>query len=123
MFTVDELDRFSVRLGVTQREHPQFFAGLPPQTGGRLVHVRRGLYATVPWCMDSASMTVDPYLVAAKMTKDAVLAYHTALGFHGRAYSAHWRLFYVSANKSLPLAFQSHEYRGVPVPPPPLGEG
>ena len=35
-------------------------------------------------------LTVDPYLVAAKMTEDAVLAYHTALEFHGRAYSVHW---------------------------------
>ena len=44
-----------------------------------------------PWhehvALDPASMTVDPYLMAAKMTEDAVLAYHTALEFHGRANS------------------------------------
>ena len=63
-------------------------------------------------------MTVDPYLVAAKMTEDAALAYHTALEFHGRAYSVQWRLVYVSASKSLPLTYQSHEFRRVPLPPP-----
>ena len=80
-----------------------------------------------PWhehvALDPASMTVDPYLVAAKMTEDAVLAYHTALEFHGRAYSVHWRLVYVSVSKSLPLTFQSHEFRGAPVPPPLLARG
>ncbi len=49
---------------------------------------------------EPSSVPVDPYLVAAKMTEDAVLAYHTALEFHGRAYSVHWRLVYVSASKS-----------------------
>ena len=57
-----------------------------------------------PWhehvALDPASMTVDPYLVAAKMTEDAVLAYHTALEFHGRANSVHWSLVYVSGNYS-----------------------
>ena len=90
---------------------------------GRILRVRRGLYATVPWGTDPASMTVDPYLVAAKMTEDAVLAYHTALEFHGRAYSVHWRLVYVSASKSIPLTFQSHEFRGAVVPPPLLARG
>ena len=80
-----------------------------------------------PWhehvALDPASMTVDPYLVAAKMTEDAVLAYHTALEFHGRANSVHWSLVYVSVSKSLPLTFQSHEFRGAPVPPPLLARG
>ena len=52
------------------------------------------------------------------MTEDAVLAYHTALEFHGRAYSVHWGLVYVSTAKSLPLTFRSHEFRRAPVPAP-----
>ena len=122
VFTVDELDRFlSDRGSCNTSTRNSLLAYHRKQ--GRLVRVRRGLYATVPWSAGSASMTVDPYLVAAKMTKDAVLAYHTALEFHGRAYSTHWRLFYVSASKSLPLTFQSHEFRGAPVPPPLLAKG
>ena len=37
------------------------------------------------------------------MSSDAVLAYHTALEFHGKAYSVHTSLHYLSAQKSLPL--------------------
>ncbi|MCE2438063.1 MAG: transcriptional regulator, partial [Candidatus Latescibacteria bacterium] len=78
---------------------------------------------SVPVGTDPASMPVDPYLVAAKLTGDAVLAYHTALEFHGRAYSVHWRLVYVSGSKSLPLRFQSRSFRSAPVPPPLRAKG
>jgi predicted transcriptional regulator of viral defense system len=57
------------------------------------------------------------------MTADAVLAYHTALEFHAKAYSVYTRLHYVSKVKSLPLKFQSHEIRGVPVPHPLRAKG
>ena len=51
------------------------------------------------------------------------MAYHTALKFHGKAYFVYTRLHYISANKSLPLKFQSHEFRRVPVPPSLLKKG
>ncbi len=122
VFTVDELDRFLSDRGSRNPSTRNSLLAYHRRQG-RILRVRRGLYATVPWGMDPASMTVDPYLVAAKMTEDAVLAYHTALEFHGRAYSVHWRLVYVSASKSIPLTFQSHEFRGAPVPPPLLARG
>ncbi|MDE0027458.1 MAG: hypothetical protein OXP69_23855 [Spirochaetaceae bacterium] len=122
VFTVEELDRFLSDRGSRNTSTRSSLLAYHRKQG-RILHVRRGLYATVPWGMDPASMTVNPYLVAAKMTEDAVLAYHTALEFHGRAYSVHWRLVYVSANKSLPLTFQSREFQGAPVPPPLLASG
>ncbi|MCY3658320.1 MAG: type IV toxin-antitoxin system AbiEi family antitoxin domain-containing protein [Caldilineaceae bacterium] len=117
IFTVKELDCF---LSARGSGNPSTRKSLLTHhcKQGRIIRVRRGLYATVPWGMHPASMAVDPFLVAAKMTEDAVLAYHTALEFHGKAYSVHWRLVYVSARKSQPLAFQSHSYRGVSVPSP-----
>ena len=51
---------------------------------GRILRVRRGLYITVPPGVDPEACPVDPYLLAAKMADDAVLAYHTALEFHGK---------------------------------------
>ena len=122
VFTIDELDRFLSDRG-SRNSSTRNSLLTYHRKQGRIVRVRRGLYATVPLGMDSASMAVDPYLVAAKMTKDAVLAYHTALEFHGKAHSAHWRLFYVSESKSLPLTFQSHEIRGAPIPPPLVAKG
>ena len=122
VFTVDELDRFLTARGSRNTSTRSSLLAYH-RKHGRILRVRRGLYATVPWGTDPASMAVDPYLVATKMTEDAVLAYHTALEFHGRAYSVHWRLVYVSASKSLPLTFQSREFRGAPVPPPLLARG
>ena len=122
VFTMDELDRFLSERG-SGNTHTRNSLLAYYRKQGRIVRLRRGLYATVPWGMDSATAPIDPFLVAARMTGDAVLGYHTALEFHGRAYSVHWRLVYVSATKSLPLTFQSHEFRRAPVPPPLLAKG
>lgn len=116
VFTLEELDRFLSERGAgnpnTRRSLLTYY-----RKKGRIIPIRRGLYATVPVGGDPASSPVDPYLVAAKMTPDAVIAYHSALEFHGKAYSVHTRLHYVSANKSMPLTFQGHEFIRAPVPP------
>ncbi len=83
---------------------------------GRLVHVRRGLYVTVPRGTDPARCPVDPYLLAAKLTDDAVLAYHTALEFHGRAHSVMERFIYLTARHSRALDFRGQRFQAVPVP-------
>jgi len=122
VFTVDELDRFlSARGSGKPNTRKSLLTYYRKQ--GRIIPVRRGLYATVPLGGDPASSPVDPYLVAAKMTADAVLAYHTALEFHGKAYSVHTRLYYVSTSKSLPLKFQAHEFVRAPVPHPLRAKG
>lgn len=63
------------------------------------------------------------YLLAAKMTGDAVLGYHTALEFHGKAYSVYNRLHYLSARRSLPVVFRNYEFIRVSVPQPLLVKG
>ena len=80
---------------------------------GRIVNIRRGLYAVVPIDAQPENFPVDPYLIASKMTPDAVLAYHTALEFYGRAYSIFTKLFYVTLKKTLPLKLKSNEIIGV----------
>ncbi|MCJ8499858.1 type IV toxin-antitoxin system AbiEi family antitoxin domain-containing protein [Desulfatitalea alkaliphila] len=116
VFTVEELDRFLSARGAgnpnTRRSLLTYY-----RKKGRIIPIRRSLYATVPAGADPTSSPVDPYLVAAKLTPDAVLAYHTALAFHGKAYSIYMRLHYVSANKSMPLTFQGHDFIRAPVPP------
>jgi len=83
---------------------------------GRIVMVRRGLYAVVPPGGDSDSHQFDPFLLAAKLTKDAVLAYHTALELHGRAYSVHGYFTYVATQPLSTITFRSHVFRGVKFP-------
>lgn len=79
---------------------------------GRVVQVRRGLYTVIPPGADPDSYPVDPFLVAAKLTPDAVLSHHTALEFHGKAYSVHIHLTYSASRPLRPLTFRGHVFRG-----------
>jgi len=78
---------------------------------GRVVMVRRGVYAVIPAGADPESYPVDPFLVAAKLTADAVLSYHTALEFHGRAYSIQEFFTYSASRPPSPVTFRSHVLR------------
>lgn len=82
----------------------------------RVLRVRRGLYAVIPAGSDPDSYPVDPFLVAAKLTKDAVLSHHTALELYGRAYSVQERFTYSAFRPLTPLTFRSHVFRGTRFP-------
>ena len=80
---------------------------------GNLIHVRRGLYAVVPPGLGPAEAPVDPYLLTTQLTDDAVVAFHAALQFHGKAYSI-WRRFnYLTRHRARPFSFRDAEF--VPV--------
>jgi predicted transcriptional regulator of viral defense system len=117
VFTVEELDHFLSGEGTgnpnTRKALLTYY-----RKQGRIIPVRRGLYAVVPYGFSPDSSPVDLYLLASKMTKDAVLGYHTALEFHGKAYSIYNRLYYLSTQRSLPVKFRSYEIRRVSVPQP-----
>ncbi len=83
---------------------------------GRLLRVRRGLYCVVPAGADPATCPVDAYLLAAKMTDDAVLAYHTALELHGKAYSVFEEIQYLTGRAARPVTFRSYRFRPVQLP-------
>ena len=86
------------------------------QKTGHIVRVRRGLYAVIPADADPDFYPVDPFLVAAKMTPDAVLSHHTALEFHGRAYSVQEHFTYSASRPLGLLMFRSHFFRGTKYP-------
>lgn len=79
---------------------------------GRLLRVRKGLYATVRRGQDPRTAPIDPYLLASNLTPDAVVAYHAALQFHGRAYSV-WRVYHLLTGKRL-RAFEFRRMEFVP---------
>jgi predicted transcriptional regulator of viral defense system len=83
---------------------------------GRLLRVRRGLYAVLPRGADPKRYRPDPYLLAARMTDDAVLAYHTALEFRGRAYSVFEQFQYLTARATRPATFRGYRFRPVRFP-------
>ena len=83
---------------------------------GNLLHVRRGLYATVPRGVDPVRWSPDPYLVASKLVNDAVVAYHAALQFHGRAYSVWGRFHYLTRKRIRPFHFRGMDFIPVQAP-------
>ena len=83
---------------------------------GRIVRVRRGLYAVVPRGVEPARNPVDPYLLATKLTPDAVVGYHAALQFHGRAYSLWNRWHVLTSSRARPFQYQGMEFVPVRVP-------
>lgn len=84
--------------------------------GGRLLRVHRGLYATVPPIVDPKSFEPDPYLIATKAADDAIVAYHAALQYHGKAYSVSNRFTYFTGHRLRPFEFRGAEFVAVRLP-------
>ena len=80
---------------------------------GQIVRVRRGLYATVPPDQTPETTKPDPYLVASRLASDAVLAYHTALQFWGRAYSVFNTFTYLTAGNTRQFSFMGSLYKAI----------
>src|SRR5262249_34903770 len=83
---------------------------------GRIKPIRRKLYAVVPPNQLVSSVLIDPYLIAGKVTEDAVIGYHAALELFGVAYSSFGQLTYVTQQKSKSFDFNGHWYQSVAVP-------
>jgi predicted transcriptional regulator of viral defense system len=111
VFSLEEVDDFLASRGsgnIRTRNSLLYYY----RSHGRLLSIRRGLYAVMP----PDSGPIDPYLIAAKIAKDAVIAYHTALEFHGKSYSTWKRFYYLAQRQYAPLKFQSYEFRSVAIP-------
>ncbi len=90
---------------------------------GRVLRVRRGLYAAVPFGTPPENASVDPLLVAALAAPDAVLAYHTAAEFHGKANSVFNEFQYLTFRTPRPWRFRDQRFRPVLLPKPLRSEG
>lgn len=85
-------------------------------TRGRIVQVRKGLYATVPRGVDAASAAIDPYLLASRLAPGAVVALHGALQLRGYSYSVWTRFHYMTRLRRLPFTFRGAHFVAVPAP-------
>lgn len=115
VFTVDDLTQYLAQRGSTNQNTRKALLTYY-RSRGRIISIRRGLYATVPPGHSPETYSVDPFLVAAKMAEDAVLAYHTALEYHGNAYSSYSRFMYASERRTQPVRFHGHDYVRVAMP-------
>ena len=83
---------------------------------GRIVNIKRNVHATVPYGSSPESVQVDPYVLASKITPDSVLAYHTALEFHGRNYSVFNTFYYLSKRNAPTVRFKGYDYHCIKFP-------
>ncbi len=80
---------------------------------GRLARVARSLYAVVPVGTAPGQFKPDPYLVAAALRSDAILAYHSALDLLGVAHSIfHWFPYVTLGSRRL-VRFRGYEWPAV----------
>jgi predicted transcriptional regulator of viral defense system len=115
VFTGEELKRHLSAMGEVGPRTRESLLDYHRKTG-HVILIRRGLYAVIPTGADPDSYPVDPFLIAAKLTADAVLSHHTALEVHGYAYSIREHLTYSASRPVPPVTFRSHAFRGVKYP-------
>ena len=111
VFTGEELAAYLAANGDPGARTQESLVAYHTRTG-RLIRVRRGLFAVVPPGIDGNTYSVDPYLVAAKLTRDSMLSHHTALEYHGRAYSIWQQVTYSSSRPPEKFIFRSQVFRG-----------
>ena len=116
VFTLEELDTFlsTYRTGNTNTRKSSLAYH---KKRGKILSIRRGLFAAVPKGFDEQKYQVDPFLLASKLAADAVLSHHAALEVLGKAYSMTRRVTFLSASKVEPFKFQDMSYQRVRVHP------
>lgn len=77
---------------------------------GSLVSIRRLLYA---YNYMGEKSQIDNYLIAGKATKDAVIAYHTALEIYGLAYTTFEENYYLTTVPGRAFSFRGTRYQPV----------
>lgn len=108
VFRVEDFHAFHAEAGRTRRASASLLRH--HVRAGHLIHIRRGLYATVPPGIPAERASIDPYLITTQLTDDAVVAFHAALQFHGYAYS-HWsRYDYLTASRDQATSFRGMEF-------------
>lgn len=84
---------------------------------GRILRVRRDLYATVPPGAEAAKFQPDGFLVAGYASPSAVISHHSALELHGLAYAAHpGRVIATTTEAARSFEFRGREFRFVRPP-------
>ena len=115
VFRLDELRRYRwgsrVSGGRSEESLLQYY-----QRTGRIESIRRGVYAVASRGGPDSRAVVDPLLIAGRCVPDAIIVNHSALEFHGLAYSQ-FQTFTFQTRYSA-RRFDYHGHRFVPLSPP-----
>jgi len=115
VFSVKDVQQFLAEHGSTNPKTRKALLSYH-RSRGRILPIRRGLYASIPSGYALVSYAVDPVLIAAKMADDSVIAYHTALEYHGKAYSRYNRMVFFSDSRTPTTEFRGTEYMRIAHP-------
>ena len=88
---------------------------------GRLRLVSPGVYAVTPPGENARAFTPDPLLVASRLARDSVLAYHSAFEALGFANQVFTQVTYLTAGHRGTRLLDAHTFVALP-PPRPLGD-
>lgn len=83
---------------------------------GKLIHIRKSLYAVKPVSSTEEDFWIDPYLIASKASTDAILSHHTALELHNLAYSTFEELTFLTSQGIKPFTYQNQRFRSICFP-------
>ena len=78
---------------------------------GNIAHIRQGLYAAIPKGASCDSYPIDPYAIISVLDPNALIAYHSALQFHGLAYSFHFQHVFQSSKKMRAFQFREDRFK------------
>ena len=78
---------------------------------GNIIRIKQGLYASIPSGANAEKYPIDPYAIISTLAQDALIAYHTALQFHGLAYSMHFQHVFQSAEKIRAFQFRQDRFK------------
>ena len=102
------------KVGIGLQQIPNHVKGLLRHGYWRLI--RRGLYCVVPVGKKPNEMIVDKMLVGAKVASDSILAYRSALEFHGLSRSVQSEVTFLSDRVIHAFEFNGILYRRVANP-------
>jgi predicted transcriptional regulator of viral defense system len=96
VFTYEEITHFLEENGQSNPNTQRELIAYHCKTGN-ITRIRRQLFASVPKMLGNAKQHItDPYLIAGRISNDAVLAYHTALDFYGYSHSVYSHYFFLT---------------------------
>ena len=117
VFTLEEFKAFHSKGKAVGQRASEALIAYHLKTG-KLQRLRQGFFAVVPPGESVDEFTPDPFLIAARIRSEAVLVHHTALEFHGRAYSVFNDFTCQTTSVIRPFIFRNWRFGAVPVPAP-----
>jgi predicted transcriptional regulator of viral defense system len=111
VFHYEEFVEYMRSLGVTQVANWRRQLSYHQKTG-TLIHIRKALYA-VNITPSKPDIWIDPFLIAGKAIRGAIIAYHSALELHGFAYSTFEEFTYLANKPIKPFTYQSQRFRSI----------